>query len=44
VPWARYSEINEGLVGGRDVIGGALVDMNDIKVDPMSALIVEFKR
>jgi glycosidase len=44
VPWSRYSEINEGLVGGRDVISGALVDMNDVKVDPMSALIVEFKR
>ncbi len=44
VPWSRYSEISAGLGEGRDVISGEIVDMNNMSVEPMSALIVEFNR
>ena len=44
VPWSRYSEIGASLHDGIDVVSGATVDMNDVTVEPMSALIVEFKR
>ena len=44
VPWSRYSEISAGLGEGRDVISGKSVDMNNMSVEPMSALIVEFNR
>ena len=44
VPWERYAEISEGLTEGRDVITGESVTMQDCKVAPATALIVEFKR
>ena len=44
VPWSRYSEITSGLGEGRDVISGKMVNMNDMSVEPISALIVEFTR
>ena len=44
VPWSRYSEISAGLGEGRDVISGKAVNMNDMSVEPISALVVEFTR
>ncbi len=44
VPWGRYTEISEGLTEGRDVITGESVQMDGMKVKPMSVLIVEFSR
>ena len=44
IPWARYTEIAEGLTEGRDVITGEIVTMSGAKVAPMSALVVEFQR
>ena len=43
VPWSRYSEISDKLGEGRDVVTGEVVDMKSVKVEPMSALVVEFK-
>ena len=43
VPWSRYSEISDRLGEGRDVVTGKVVDMKKVSVEPMSALIVEFK-
>lgn len=44
VPWSRYAEIAADLTVGRDVITGESVTMSGVKVEPMSALVVEFKR
>ena len=44
VPWGRYAEISENLSEGRDVITGEKVVMDNIKVKPMSVLVVEFSR
>ena len=44
VPWSRYAEIAADLTVGRDVITGDSVTMSGVKVEPMSALVVEFKR
>ena len=43
VPWSRYSEISSGLGEGRNVVTGEVVDMQNMRVEPMSALVVEFK-
>ena len=43
VPWSRYSEISSGLVEGRNVVTGEVVDMQNMSVEPMSALVVEFE-
>lgn len=43
VPWSRYSEISSRLGEGRDVVTGEVVDMQGKVVEPMSAIIVEFK-
>ena len=43
VPWSRYSEISARLGEGRDVVTGEVVDMKNVKVEPMSAIVVEFK-
>ena len=44
VPWSRYAEIAADLTVGRDVMTGESVTMSGVKVEPMSALVVEFKR
>ena len=44
VPWARYAEISEGLTEGRDVITGESVNMNNLRVAPMTSIVVEFTR
>ena len=44
VPWSRYAEINSELGAGCNVITGESVDMNNMVVEPMSTLVVEFKR
>ena len=44
VPWSRYAEIAADLTVGHDVITGESVTMSGVKVEPMSALVVEFKR
>ena len=44
VPWSRYAEIAADLTVGRDVMTGDSVTMSGVKVEPMSALVVEFKR
>ena len=44
VPWSRYAEINSGLTTGVDVLTGESVDMTNLTVEPMSSLVVEFKR
>jgi glycosidase len=44
VPWSRYAEINSELGAGCNVITGESVDMNNMAVEPMSTLVVEFKR
>jgi glycosidase len=45
VPWSHYAEISEGLTGGKDVITGEAVVINDeTVVAPETALVVEFKR
>ena len=43
VPWSRYSEISSGLGEGRNVVTGEVVDMLNMRVEPMSALVVEFE-
>ncbi|MBR5595481.1 MAG: glycoside hydrolase family 13 protein [Alistipes sp.] len=42
VPWSRYSEISGRLGEGRNVVTGEVVDMQNMSVEPMSALVVEF--
>ena len=42
VPWSRYSEISGRLGEGRNVVTGEVVDMQKVRVEPMSALVVEF--
>ena len=45
VPWSYYSEINEGLQGGVDVLTGEAVEVSDATVvAPKTALVVEYKR
>ena len=44
VPWSRYAEINSGLSQGVNVLTGQSIDMNNLTVEPMSSLVVEFKR
>jgi hypothetical protein len=44
VPWGRYAEIASELREGRDVMTGEVVTMNGLRVEPMSALVVEFQR
>lgn len=45
VPWSYYSEINEGLQGGVDVLTGESVEISDATVvAPKTALVVEYKR
>ena len=44
VPWARYAEISEGLTEGRDVLTGESVNMNNLRVAPMTSIVVEFTR
>ncbi len=44
VPWKRYAEISADLTMGRDVVSGEQVDMTNVKVAPMSTLVVEFSR
>ena len=44
VPWARYAELTEGLTEGRDVLTGKSVKMDNLKVAPMTSIVVEFSR
>ena len=45
VPWSYYSEINEGLKGGTDVLTGEPFEVSDATVvAPKTALVVEYKR
>jgi glycosidase len=44
IPWTRYAEISSELKVGRNVITGEDVNMQSVKVAPMSALVVEFER
>ena len=45
VPWSYYSEINEGLQGGKDVLTGESVEVSDATVvAPKTALVIEFKK
>jgi hypothetical protein len=44
VPWARYAELTEGLTEGRDVLTGQSVKMDNLKVAPMTSIVVEFTR
>ena len=44
VPWTRYAEISEGLTEGRDVLTGESVNMNNLRVAPMTSIVVEFTR
>lgn len=45
IPWTHYSEISEGLSGGRNVLTGEAVEVSDATVaEPHSVLVVEFKR
>ena len=45
VPWSYYSEINEGLTGGVDVLTGEPFEVSDATVvAPKTALVVEFSR
>jgi glycosidase len=45
VPWSYYSEINEGLKEGVDVITGQPFEVSDATVAaPKTALVIEFKR
>jgi glycosidase len=44
VPWTRYAEIASDLTVGRNVITDEDVNMQGVKVAPMSALVVEFER
>ena len=44
VPWARYAELKEGLTVGRDVLTGQSVKMDNLKVAPMTSIVVEFTR
>ena len=45
IPWSYYSEINEGLTGGVDVLTGEPFEVSDATVvAPKTALVVEFSR
>ena len=44
IPWSRYAEINGGLTEGVDVLTSEPVSMIGKQVEPMSVLVVEFKR
>ena len=45
VPWSYYSEINEGLTGGVDVLTGQPFEVSDATVvAPKTALVVEYRR
>ena len=44
IPWSRYAEINGDLTEGVDVLTGESVSMIGKQVEPMSVLVVEFKR
>jgi glycosidase len=44
VPWARYAELTEGLTVGRDVLTGQSMKMDNLKVAPMTSIVVEFIR
>jgi hypothetical protein len=44
IPWTRYAEITDGLIEGRNVVTGETLSMESVTVEPMSALVVEFKR
>ena len=44
IPWTRYAEITGGLTEGRNVVTGETLSMESVTVEPMSALVVEFKR
>ena len=45
VPWSYYSEISEGLSGGKNVVTGEPVEVSDATVvAPQSVLIVEYRR
>ena len=45
VPWSYYSEINEGLKGGTDVLTGEPFEVSDATVvAPKTAIVVEYKR
>lgn len=45
VTWTRFKEITEGLSGGRNVISGKPVTIDDdTEVPPLSTLIVEYKK
>jgi hypothetical protein len=42
VPWQRYAELGSRLGEGRDVISGEVVAMDNLRVEPMSVIVVEF--
>ena len=45
VPWSYYSEINEGLKYGVDVLTGEAVEISDdTVVAPKTALVIEYKK
>ena len=45
VPWSYYSEINEGLQGGVDVLTGEPFEVSDATVvAPKTALVIEYKK
>lgn len=45
VPWETYAELVPGKVSGRNVVdGGDVVLSAETEVEPMTALVVEFKR
>ena len=45
VPWSYYSEINEGLTGGVDVLTGEPFEVSDATVvAPKTALVIEYKK
>lgn len=44
VPWTRYSEISAELKEGRDVVTGEQVTMENLRVAPHTARVIEFSR
>jgi glycosidase len=44
VPWRRYSEISTELKEGRDVVTGEQVTMENLRVAPHTARVIEFSR
>ena len=45
IPWSYYSEINEGLKDGVDVLTGETFEVSDATVvAPKSAIVIEYKR